>query len=103
MPTSAVAASPGVAWLQLCDDQLPSAEAAVAIISGADIKLPAKAYADQKLGVIARAGNVDQTIRFALDNNLAVVVLDATGNCSIAGELKGAPDLALIRDASHTA
>ncbi len=90
---------PGVPWLQLCGSHAPSAEAAIAIVSGPDAPLPVKAHAAQQLGVVATAGNVKQTIRYALDNRLDVVVLDATGSCSIAGELKGAPDLSLLRDA----
>lgn len=93
---------PGVPWLQLCGNQPPSLDADIAIIAGPDIKIPAKARADQRLGVVARADNVKQVIRFALENTLDVVVLDATGSCSIAGELKGAPNLAIIRDAIST-
>ena len=89
----------GVAWLQLCGKQAPSPAAAIAILSGPEAPIPAKAYATQQLGVVANVSNVKESIRFALDNQLDVVVLDTTGSCSIAGELKGAPDLAIIRDA----
>lgn len=90
---------PGMPWLQLCGDQPPRSEAAIAILPGFHARIPVKAHAAQQLGVVATAGNVRKTIRFALENKLDVVVLDATGSCSMAGELKGAPDLALIRDA----
>jgi NADPH-dependent glutamate synthase beta subunit-like oxidoreductase len=89
----------GVPWLQLCGNQPPSPEAAIAIIADVGAVIPSRARVDQPLGVVATAGNVKQTIRFALENRLDVVLLDATGSCSIAGELKGAPDLTLIRDA----
>jgi FMN-dependent dehydrogenase len=89
---------PGVPWLQVCDKTPPSPNAAIALIpTGA--KIPAKAFAEQQLGVVATTGEVKAAIRFALENKLDVVLLDATGDCSIGGELAGAPDLTLIRDA----
>lgn len=89
----------GAPWLQLCGDQPPSPEAAIAILAGPDVAIPAKAKPGQQLGVVATVSNVNEAIRFALDNQFAVVVLDTTGSCSIAGELNGAPDLAIIRNA----
>ncbi len=90
---------PGVPWLQLCGNQEPSPNAAIAILPGPGVTIPDKAKTDQQFGVVANAGNVKHAIRFALDHQFAVVVLDTTGSCSIAGELRGAPDLAIIRDA----
>lgn len=89
----------GVPWLQLCGRNAPSPDAAIAILSGPDADMPARTHVGQQLGVVATAGNVKAAIRFALDKQLDVVVLDATGSCSIVGELKGAPDLSILRDA----
>lgn len=93
---------PGVPWLQLCGNQPPSPDAAIAILPGPSAEIPAKASPGQQLGVVASIKNVKETICFALENKLDVVVLDTTGSCSITGELKGAPNLAIIRDAIST-
>ncbi|MCB1379340.1 MAG: FAD-dependent oxidoreductase [Alphaproteobacteria bacterium] len=100
-------ALPGAAaaWLQLIVPGRDKADAAAAghvylVPDGFApfaFERPAK---DKILGLVARAGDLDKAVPFALDNGFDVVLLD--GSAGLAGswpELSGYPDFTVLRDA----
>ena len=96
----------GVTWLQLVEPggAAPSAEAAALIhVLGERFEAPdaERLAADQILGIAVSAPAVlEEAIPFALEAGFDVLVLDGGGGLgSLAGELRGAPDLTLVRDA----
>ena len=96
----------GVPWLQLVapGGAAPSPEAAALIhVLGTPFQAPViERLADsQLLGLAVSAPAVlEDAIPFALENGLDAMVLDGGGGLgSLAGELRGAPDLTILRDA----
>ena len=95
-----------VPWLQLVESggAAPSSAAAALIHTlGARFEAPAtERLADgQVLGVAVSASAVlEEAIPFALNEGFDMMVLDGGGGLGgLAGELRGAPDLTLLRDA----
>jgi hypothetical protein len=99
-------APPGaVPWLQLVGpgDDTASAEAAVAIRLLADADDPIvseRAREGQRLGLVARAAELERVLPRALEAGLEVLVLDATGGLARPWvEVCARPDLTVLRDA----
>ena len=91
-------------WLQLVvlGEDTPDATAAghVYVHTGGFAPFKIDKQAGKVTGLVARAGDLDMAIPFALDNGFDMVVLD--GSPGIAGqwpELKGYPDFTVLRDA----
>jgi hypothetical protein len=94
-----------VPWLQLVGpgDDTASAEAAVAIRLLADADDPIvseRAREGQRLGLVARAAELERVLPRALEAGLEVLVLDATGGLARPWvEVCARPDLTVLRDA----
>lgn len=91
----------GLNWIQLSDTTQPDPAAAVVILVDPDFTAapPPPAIAGQKMGIRATADTIEAAIGYALDHQLAVVLLDGTGGVGLAAELAGPPDLTVLRDA----
>ena len=91
-------------WLQLVPvgKGTASAQAAAHIYSRPAGFAPFRAepVAGKPMGLVSRAGDLEQAIPFALDNGFSILLLDATAGIDRAwSELQGQPDYTVIRDA----
>ena len=95
----ATAPAVSLPWLQLLKPgATPDAKAAAAIYTiGDTFKAfePKRASKAQRIGLMVGHKALEAAIPFALDKGFEIMVLDGTGGA----ELKGPPDLALLRDA----
>lgn len=93
----------GVDWLQLCDEHSQTEvvtadpQAKLVVLSASQLSAPLPNYATwQGLAVIASSDNLELVLAKALELEIGCVLLDGSGELT---ELKGAPDLNLLRRA----